>query len=413
MPRASTETPTVKRIGVVTVGRTDWSLWRPILDRLRDDPVFEIQLYVTGTHLSPEFGMTIQEILKDGFSVQERLEILLSSDSPQGIAKATGLGVIAFAQAFARSRPDLLLVLGDRFETLAAVTAAALFTIPIAHIHGGETTQGNIDELFRHAITKMSHLHFAATEIYADRIRRMGEEAWRVHVTGAPGIDAMQRIVALSRDELCRRYGLEAEQPFLLATYHSVTLEHEHAGTQLQHVLQALEQVALPMLLTYPNADASSRTIIELLKTFERTHRSAKLVMSMGLRDYVSAMRHAAAMVGNSSSGMIEAATWRLPVVNIGHRQQGRLRPRNVIDVGDTTEEIVAGIRAALRPAFRRSLQHLKNPYGDGTASERIVRVLRDVRIEQRLITKIFADGPSPTRRTGMKRRQSPLQVVA
>ena len=379
-------------IGIVSVGRTDWSIWRPVLDEIRNDPELELRLYITGMHLSPEFGMTIKDVLDDGFEVDERVEILLSSDSPQGVAKATGLGVLSFAQVFDRSRPDILLVMGDRFETLAAVTAAMPFKTPVAHLHGGESTEGAIDELIRHAITKMSHIHFAATQFYADRIRRMGEEPWRVFVTGAPGIDAIKRTKPLNRLEFGQTYGIDPDQPFLLVTYHPVTLEFEETVSQVQNLLYALEQVNIQIVFTYPNADTAGRTVMALLEDFERSHRGAKLLISMGLLGYTSAMCHATAMVGNSSSGIIEAVSFELPVVNIGNRQHGRLRPRNVIDVGYSTDEIVEGIRRALSSEFKARLRGLQNPYGDGTASQKIVGVLREVALGQQLLVKKFWD---------------------
>lgn len=377
---------------MVSVGRTDWSIWRPILDAIREHPDLDLRLYLTGMHLSPEFGMTVNQVLDEGFEVEERLEVLLSSDSPQGVAKAIGLGVLDFAQVFSRSKPDILLVLGDRFETLAAVTAAMPFKIPVAHIHGGESTEGAIDESIRHAITKMSHIHFTATQFYADRILRMGEEARRVFVTGAPGIDTIRLNAPFSDGNFCHEFGIDISRPFLLVTYHPVTLEFEDTAFQIENLLCALDRIDTQVIFTYPNADTAGRSVLAMIKDFAASHCHSKLVVNMGSSGYISAMHHAAAMVGNSSSGIIEAAAFELPVVNVGTRQGGRTRARNVIDVGYPANEIFAGIEMALSDEFRDSLRNMQNPYGDGSASQKIVDVLRKIELGQTLIVKKFND---------------------
>lgn len=380
----------MRSIGVVSVGRTDWSIWRPVLEEIRKYSDLDLRLYITGSHLSPEFGMTVTQVEEGGFKIDERVEVLLSSDSPQGVAKAIGVGVMGFAQVFDRAPPDILLVMGDRFETLAAVTAALPFNIPVAHVHGGESTEGAIDDAIRHAITKMSHIHFAATEQYARRIHCMGEEEWRVHTTGAPGIDAIKRTKPFSHQKFADQYGIDSEQPFLLVCYHPVTLEYEDTLPQVRNLLSALEQVDLQVCFTYPNSDTAGRTILAKLQEYVGGHKGSRLLVNMGPIGYTSAMSHAAAMVGNSSSGIIEAASYLLPVVNVGTRQRGRLRPRNVVDVGYKPEDIAQGIRKALSPEFRAGLQGLENPYGDGKASERIVSALKEIELGRRLIMKTF-----------------------
>jgi len=382
----------VKVVGVVTVGRSDYSIYLPILRRLQDDPELRLRLIVAGMHLAPEFGLTVREIEQDGFEVAERIEMLLSSDTPEGIGKSLGLGVIGFAQAYARSRPDILLALGDRFEMLAAVEAALPFRVPVAHVHGGELTAGAIDDAMRHAITKMSHLHFVATATYAARVVQMGEEPWRVIVAGAPSLDNLRHMSLLSPAELERQHGIPAGRSFVLATYHPVTLEVERTEAQMRALLGALEAVDLDIVFTYPNADTSGRLIIRMLEEFAARCRRARVVASFGPRVYFSLMNAAAAMVGNSSSGIVEAASFKLPVVNIGRRQEGRLRPPNVIDVGDTREEIAAGIAKARSAEFAAGLAELVNPYGDGHASERIVDTLRRVRVDDALLVKRFYD---------------------
>lgn len=387
----TTRSKNTRSIGVVTVGRTDWGIWKPVLEEIRGDPSLELRLYVTGSHLSPEFGLTVNDVLGDGFEPSERVEVLISSDSPQGVAKSIGLGLLEFAQVFSRSAPDVLLVLGDRFETFAAVSAAMSFKIPVAHLHGGESTEGAIDQLIRHAITKMSHIHFPATQEYAERIIGMGEESWRVKVSGAPGVDSVVATSPMGLSDFAKTYGIDPQQPFLLVTYHPVTLEYEDTAIQVQEVLSALEQSGLQMIITFPNADTSGRQVLRLLESFVNSHSNAKLLSSMGLTGYASAMRHAVAMVGNSSSGIIEAASFELPVVNVGNRQKGRTKPANVIDVGYSADEILLGIQRAVSPEFRYGLKGINNPYGSGQAGRKIVGTLRNIALDQRLIAKVAA----------------------
>jgi UDP-N-acetylglucosamine 2-epimerase (non-hydrolysing)/GDP/UDP-N,N'-diacetylbacillosamine 2-epimerase (hydrolysing) len=380
----------VRTIGVVTTSRADYGLYRPILRRIQEDPELDLHLFVSGMHLSPEFGMTIQAIEEDGFEVGDRIEMLLSSEKPEGISKSMGLGTIGFAQAFAHSRPDILLVLGDRFEMHTAVVAALPFKLPVAHIHGGELTEGAIDDAIRHSITKMSHLHFVATETYAQRVVQMGEEPWRVVVSGAPGLDNLREIQLLSREELEERYGVDLRDPFFLVTYHPVTLEYEQTESQIAELLAALGETDATLVFTYPNADTGNQLIVEKVKGFVASHQRADFLINLGTQGYFSMMNHAAAMVGNSSSGIIEAASFRLPVVNVGIRQEGRERGRNVIDVSCSRKEILSGIEEATSPIFRQSLRNLANVYGEGRAAEAIVDQLKRVKLNRDLILKRF-----------------------
>lgn len=361
----------------------------PVLRRLNAHSELALHLIVTGAHLSPEFGLTI-EAIEPEFEIGERIEMLLSSDTPEGLSKSLGLGVIGFAESFSRKRPDILLVLGDRFEMHAAVLAALPFKIPVAHIHGGELTEGAIDDALRHSITKMSHLHFVATDAYKERVIRMGEEPWRVALTGSPALDNLRILDFLSREELERRYGLRLSEPFLLVTYHPATLEHEQTEAQVKELLRALDEGAMATVFTYPGADTASRRIIRMIEDHTARNKAAQIVVNLGTQGYFSMMRQAAAMVGNSSSGIVEAPSFKLPVVNIGNRQRGRVRAKNVIDVGYGQEEIQSGIRRALQPEFRASLADLVNPYGDGHASEKIVERLRAVKIDDALLVKRF-----------------------
>ncbi len=380
----------MKSICVVTTSRADYGIYLPLLRQLKKDASFSLRLLITGSHLSPTFGLTVRDIENDGFDTSERVEMLLSSDTPGGTTKSMGLGMIGFAQSYARLRPDLLVVLGDRFEMHAAVTAALPFNIPVAHIHGGELSEGAIDDALRHSITKMSHLHFVATEAYAQRVLQMGEEPWRIVISGAPALDNFEIMKLLTRAQLAQECDLPEEENFLLVTYHPVTLEPEQTKEQIAELLQALGETRAQVVFTYPNADTGSHAIIESIREYAAGNSRVHIYVNMGTQRYFSVMKHAAAMVGNSSSGIIEAASFKLPVVNIGNRQRGRLRPANVIDVGCSRAEIAAGIRQALAPGYRASLSDLVNPYGDGHAAERIVEKLRTVELNNKLLLKHF-----------------------
>lgn len=382
----------MRTIGVVTVSRSDYGIYLPILKRIQGDPGLTLHLFVAGMHLSPEFGLTVRAIEADGFEISDRIEMLLSSDTPEGIAKSTGLGVIGFGQAYARFRPDILLVLGDRFEMLAAVIAALPYKLPVAHIHGGESTEGVIDESIRHSITKMSHLHFVSTELHRRRVIQMGEEPLRTVLTGAPSLDNLRTLCVLNLKELEQRYGLDLSRPTLLVTYHPVTLEYESTEVQVRELLAALDDLSFNVIFTYPNADTSGRQIIGAIRDFAARHPECQVVSNLGSEAYFSLMTYVAAMVGNSSSGIIEAASLNVPVVNIGNRQRGRVHGDNVISVECNRDEIVKAIETAVSVQFRSGFRGLVNPYGNGHASERIVGALRGTRIDDELLLKRFND---------------------
>ena len=382
----------MRSIGVVSVARSDYSIYLPVLRRIQRKARLELRLMVTGMHLSPEFGTTVQTIEADGFKIYDRVEMLLSSDTPEGLAKSVGLGIIGFAQSFARSQPDILMLLGDRFEMYAAAVAALPFNIPIAHIHGGESTEGQIDEAIRHSITKMAHLHFVSTELYGKRIVRMGEEPWRVTVSGAPALDNLLDLEPMSKEELQKKFGLDLSDRSVLVTYHPVTLGHEQSQTQVEELLGALAGVELPQVFTYPNADTHGRAILAQTGEYVAATPRASLVANLGPQAYYSLLRYCSVMVGNSSSGIVEAASFKLPVVNIGIRQRGRLHAHNVIDVECDRTAILGGVRQALSPAFVDGLADLTNPYGDGHAAERIVQQLQSASIGNELLIKRFHD---------------------
>jgi UDP-hydrolysing UDP-N-acetyl-D-glucosamine 2-epimerase len=389
---------TLRTIGVVTVARSDYGHLLPLLEAIRSAPGLALQLFVAGGHLSKRLGGTVSRIEADGWTITDRVETLDESDAPEDLAVGAGAGVAGFARAFARHRPDLVVVLGDRIEMLAAAVAALPLTIPVAHIHGGEVTEGAIDEQIRHAMTKLSHLHFPAAEPFARRILQMGEEPWRVHCCGAPGLDRLPRLAIVPRAELAARVGLPLRKPTLLVTLHPVTLEPEDTATHAEELAAALARADGDVIITSPGADTAHLTIVRRLEALAATRPATRMVPSLGEDTYCSLLREADVMVGNSSSGLIEAPSFGLPVVNIGSRQQGRLRAANVIDVGHGREEILAGLRRALDPAFRQSLVGLRNPYGDGHAAPRIVRILADVELGRRLVRKRFVDGLTAAR---------------
>ena len=378
----------MRKIAVITGTRAEYGLLYWIIKGIHEDPKLKLQLIVTGMHLSPEFGLTVREIEKDGFPIAEKIEMLLSSDTEASIATSMGVGMIGFAKAYERLRPDILLALGDRFEILAAVSAAVPFRIPVAHIHGGEVTEGAMDELFRHAITKMSHIHFPAIKIYADRIIQMGEQPGNVFCFGAPGLDNLYKMKLLNRIQLAKSLGLPAGMPWGVVTYHPATLEKDSAGIQIKAILSALDRFPeICWIFTLPNADMESRVIIKAIEKYVKKNSvRAFLFNSLGQLRYLSLMKNSVVMVGNSSSGIIEAPSFKLPVVNIGDRQKGRIRARNIIDLpSGSGDKIEADINKALSEKFRKSLSNLKNPYGGGNVSKKIVDVIKRIPLRDNL----------------------------
>lgn len=369
---------TKRRIMIVTGTRADYGLLYHLMKRVNESLETELGLLVCGMHLAPEFGRTVDVIYSDGMPIVATVDMLLAGDTPAAMAKGAGVGVLGMAQAMERYQPDVVVVLGDRVEALSAAVAATFCRIPIAHIHGGESTLGAVDEVVRHAVTKMAHFHFAACEAYAKRILQLGEEPWRVHVSGAPGLDWLHTVEYLGVEELSERLGMDFSKPVAICTYHPETAIGHQPEWMVDQFIAAVEEAAVQAVITYPNADAGGRAIIKKLGDFvARRFDRVRLVRSLGQTAYLSVLRHAAVMVGNSSSGIIEAASFHLPVVNVGERQKGRVRAANVIDVGYSSKEILSGIHTALfDERFRDSLHSIVNPYGDGRASDRIYSVL-------------------------------------
>ncbi len=384
-----------RRICVVTGTRAEYGLLRWVLDGIRKSPKLELQMAVTGMHLSPEFGLTWREIEADGFRIDAKVEMLMSSDTPVGIAKSTGVGIMGFADAFARLAPDLLLVLGDRFEILAAATAASLARIPIAHAHGGEATEGAVDEAIRHSITKMSHVHFTAATEYRNRVIQLGEQPDRVFNVGGFGIDNINRLPLLDRHALEFATGIQFLERNLMVTFHPATLENATAGAQMQELLAGLAELRdTAIVFTLPNADTDGRELIGMINEFVGQHEHAHAFTSLGQLRYLSCLRLVDGMVGNSSSGLIEMPCFRKATVNIGDRQRGRLKASSVIDCVAERHAIAAAISRLYEPEFQASLATVRNPYGEGGAAELVVSVLEELELDG-ILKKRFHDLPA------------------
>lgn len=367
-----------KRISVFTGTRAEYGLLYWLMKDIQASEKLTLQVIVSGMHLSPEFGETWRQVEADGFPVDAKVEMLLSSDTPVGVVKSMGLGAIGFADALDRLRPDILVVLGDRFEALAIVQAALIMRIPVAHLHGGELTEGAYDDAIRHAITKMASLHFTSTEAYRRRVMQMGEAPASVFNVGAVGLDHLLRTPAMDPEALSGSLGFVLCKPYFLVTYHPVTQAEEAPEASFQALLAALD--AFPdhqVILTYPNADNGGRVIIPLLEDYARARPGRVLAIpSLGFRRYLSALVGASAMIGNSSSGIIEAPAFGIPTVNIGVRQLGRLAAESVVHCAPDAASIEAAILRALDPGFAAHCRTVSNPYGQGNAARQIVHVL-------------------------------------
>lgn len=367
-----------RKVAVFTGTRAEYGLLYWLMKDVEASHHLELQLIVSGTHLSPEFGETWKQVEEDGFSIDAKVEMLLSSDTSVGVVKSMGLGTIGFADALDRLKPEVLVVLGDRFEALSIVQAALIMRIPVAHLHGGEITEGAYDDAIRHAISKMSYLHFVAAEPYRNRVIQMGEAPARVFNVGAIGLDHLLRSPRMDLGELSQSLGFDLNSPFMLVTYHPVTMLEEDPTRSFSALLQALDQFpAHQIILTYPNADNGGRAIIPLLEAYAQAQPQRVLAIpTLGFRRYLSAVSLAEVVVGNSSSGIIEVPAFGIPTVDIGARQQGRLSADSVLHSGADVGAIESAIRKALTKEFAELSRHTINPYGKGNASQSIVNVL-------------------------------------
>lgn len=375
-----------KIISVLTATRAEYGLLKPIIKKLQLVNEFDVRVVVTGAHLSPEFGLTFREIEKDGIDIDAKIEILLSADTPAAISKSMGLAMISFADYFEKLKPDMLVVLGDRYETLAVCCSAMNQRIPIAHLYGGETTQGAVDESIRHAITKLSYLHFTSTEEYRNRVIQLGENPGRVFCVGAIGIENMMNEKYISKEELEESIGFRLDRPFAIVTYHPVTLEDNSAQKQIEALLSACSKhKELKYIFTKANADSDGRIINHLIDKYIQENDNAIAFASLGVRRYLSALKYCSMIIGNSSSGLIEAPSFGIPIINIGRRQKGRLQSDSVINCEVTQEDIDKAIRLAMDSAFIDKARNVINAYGNGNTSEKIVDTIKDVLLNNKI----------------------------
>lgn len=384
----------MRKICVVTGTRAEYGLLYWLMKEIQSDASLELQVIVTGMHLSPEFGLTYKEIEKD-FTINRKIEMLLSSDTSVGIAKSMGLAQISFAEAYDELSPDIVVVLGDRFEIFSAATAAMIARIPIAHIHGGETTEGAFDEAIRHSITKMSHLHFVATEAYRQRVIQLGEAPDKVFNFGAPGLDNILNLHLLTKEELEKETGFRLGKKNLLVTFHPVTLEQRTAKEQFQQLLAALDELSdTQIIFTKANADTDGRVINTMIDSYVAANKDKAIAFtSLGHLRYLSALQYVDAVVGNSSSGLTEAPSFKIGTINIGDRQRGRIKAASVIDCAPDRRAIIDAIEQLYSPGFQKSLCDVTNPYGEGGSSQKIAGILRSHPLAQ-LLKKTFNDLP-------------------
>ena len=385
-----------RKICVITGTRAEYGLLRWVMEGIKGDPELTLQVIATGMHLSPEFGLTYREIERDGFQIDRKVEMLMSSDTPEGITKSMGLGLIGFAGVLNKLCPDLILVLGDRFEIFSAVAAALVARIPVAHLHGGEATEGAIDEAIRHSITKMSHLHFVAAEEYRQRVIQLGEQPERVFLVGGLGIDNINRLKILSRTELEASLDFKLGKKNLLITFHPVTLETATATSQMAELLAALAELEdTSLIFTLPNADTDGRALIKMVEQFVAQRPNASAYMSLGQLRYLSCIAHVDGVVGNSSSGLAEVPSFKKGTINIGDRQRGRLQAASVINCDPTQQSIKVAFEKLYNFNFQAGLNQVCNPYGEGGASEKIIQIIKSVALDDVLKKRFYDTSPA------------------
>jgi len=381
---------TKRKICVVTGTRAEYGLLQPIMQAIKEDQVLELQLVVTGMHLSPEFGLTYKTIEDDDFEISEKIEILLSSDTSIGVAKAIGLATISFSETLDRLKPDFIMVLGDRFELLAVAQVALVSRIPIVHLAGGDVTEGAFDEAIRHSITKMSQLHFVTNKESEKRVHQLGEDPENIHLVGNPGLDHLNSLKLMEKNELEKslRYSFKSQN--ILVTFHSVTLDNAPAVNSFSALLEALDSLGedIGIIFTRPNADTEGRQLIKMLDEYVEDRSNCIAYTSLGQLRYLSTVALVDVVVGNSSSGILEVPSLKTATVNIGDRQKGRLRADSIIDC----EPITENIKESIQQAFKLDCSTVVNPYGDGNTTERVLKVLREINHPERLIKKHFYD---------------------
>lgn len=380
------------KVCVATGTRAEYGLLKNLMDQIKGEPGFSLQLLVTGAHLSPEFGLTYKQIEQDGHVIDYKVEMLLSSDTAEGITKSMGLGLIGYADAFKVLQPDLLIILGDRYEMLAIASAALIFKIPIAHIHGGEITEGAYDDAIRHAITKMSHLHFTSTELYKKRVIQLGEQPKYVFNVGAIGLDNVHSLTLLPREDLEKELNIKFKRHNYLVAFHPETLGEIEVKEQFNRLLSAIdEQDDSFFIFTKSNADTNGRIINQKMETYVDTHPAkAKLFASLGTLKFLSVMKEADAIVGNSSSGIIEAPSLQTATINIGERQGGRIQAESVVNCECDKTKIMEAFNVVKSPSYIKLVNKIGNPYGSGGTSRKILQVLKQVDIESLRIKSFY-----------------------
>jgi len=383
----------MRKICVITGTRAEYGLLYNLMKAIKDNANLELQVVATGMHLSPEFGLTYKEITKDGFTINKKIEMLVSADTPSAISKSTGLGIIGFADAFAELKPDIVILLGDRYETLAVACAAIFQRIPIGHISGGETTTGAFDEAIRHAITKMSWWHFVGANEYKNRVIQLGEDPKRVHLVGGMGVDYIKKTNLLKKHDLQKLLGFNFGKKNILVTFHPVTLENNKSEKQFLELLNFLKTLKnTQIIFTCPNSDTDNRVINQLIEKYVSKYSNNSISFtSMGQLNYVSTLQYVDAVIGNSSSGLTEAPTFNIGTINIGDRQKGRLKADSVIDCLPNKESINNAIKKLYSKSFQKKLTFVKNPYGDGDATEKIMKILTNEPMPND-IKKVFYD---------------------
>lgn len=380
----------MKKVCIVTGTRAEYGLLKPLIRKVDEDKDLELQLVVTGTHLSPEFGLTYNEIIDDDFKIDEKVEILMSSDTSVGTCKSMGIAMISLCDTFERLKPDIVIILGDRYEMLCVASVSMVLGIPLAHIHGGETTEGAIDEAIRHSITKMSYLHFTSNEVYRKRVVQLGEDPKRVFNVGAICVESINNLDYLKKEILEKEINFKFDKKVALCTFHPTTLEHDLIKNQFENILSALDEFEdLKVIFTKSNSDAEGRIVNNLIDDYVINHPDKSIsFFSMGQLKYLSAMKYCSVVIGNSSSGIIEAPILKKPTINIGDRQKGRLTTKSIINCNPNKEEIVKALDISLDLDYNDKIKKVCNLYGDGNTSYNILLVLKDYLFNDKIILK-------------------------
>jgi len=381
-----------KKVCVITGTRAEYGLLMQLLKELKNNIAFDLQLIVTGMHLSPEFGLTVNEIIKDGFKINKRIEMILSGDTPSDISKSVGVGFFGFADAYKDLNPDLIILLGDRYELIPAAYTANIFRIPVCHIHGGECTEGLIDEATRHSITKMSQLHMVANKIYFKRVQQLGEQKNRIFLVGGMGIDNIKKFKFLKKKDLEEQLNFKFGNKNLLITFHPVTLEKNTSEEQIKNLLKALDAFKdIRLIFTKPNSDTYGRKIIYLIDEYVKKNQDrASSFISLGQLKYLSVLKYVDGVVGNSSSGLLEVPTYKIGTVNIGDRQRNRLKASSVIDCKPNEKDIIKSLKKLYSKSFQKKIKKTTNPYGNGGSAKKIIKILKSLNYDNLLIKKFY-----------------------